>query len=211
MSRIARLATAVRRYSRSRGFGIHSPFAFHYVREVLCQREAYYAYADIAERWSGAASTSAMSRREARLLFRVACECNPSVAIYLNAATPRHFIPLLLSHSRLTVCHRTPDVRVQPSSRLKELPPDAQFVAEGASLAVADDVRSAADAELLRAVIASGGVVVLRNLHRRRHSTAALYRELKAEMQHGMTFTDGCTAVIVARAHLPRQDFSIRL
>ena len=47
--KLKRYLTALRRYSRSKGFGIHSPFAFHFVLNVLRERLPYYAYEDIAE------------------------------------------------------------------------------------------------------------------------------------------------------------------
>lgn len=58
---------------RSRGFGVHSPFAFEFIRQVLAQPCAYYCYARIA--------SLAVSRRDAatsRLLFRVALRFRPA-------------------------------------------------------------------------------------------------------------------------------------
>lgn len=59
---------------RSRGFGVHSPFAFDFIRQVLAQPCAYYCYARIA--------SLAVSRRDAatsRLLFRVALRFRPPI------------------------------------------------------------------------------------------------------------------------------------
>lgn len=58
----------LRRYKRwrhGRGFGIHSPFAFRFITEVLRQKHPYYGYADI-------------SRDErVRLLFRLVVALRP--------------------------------------------------------------------------------------------------------------------------------------
>lgn len=62
-----------RREYRSRGFGIHSPFAFRFVREVLKQPCAYYAYS----------SLDALARKEGvdscvvRAIFRIALAVRP--------------------------------------------------------------------------------------------------------------------------------------
>lgn len=57
---------------RAHGFGVHSPFAFDFIRRVLAQPCAYYCYADI--------NRLATSRRDAacaRLLFRVVLHFRP--------------------------------------------------------------------------------------------------------------------------------------
>ena len=47
LKRVLQQARAPRRAARSRGFGVHSPFAFRFIREVLRQPYAYYAYPEI--------------------------------------------------------------------------------------------------------------------------------------------------------------------
>ena len=43
------MTTPLTRWRTSLGFGVHSPFAFRFIREVLRERRcAYYAYTDIA-------------------------------------------------------------------------------------------------------------------------------------------------------------------
>lgn len=55
---------ALRRRMRTSGFGVHSPFAFRFLRGVVKCRHAYYAYDEI-DRMSG-------DRKLMRLIFRVA-------------------------------------------------------------------------------------------------------------------------------------------
>lgn len=62
---------------RSRGFGVHSPFAFAFIRDVIGERSyGYYAYPAIEricrEPGSGA------DVRMMKLLFRVACAVRPA-------------------------------------------------------------------------------------------------------------------------------------
>lgn len=60
-----------------RGFGIHSPFAFRFVTEVLCQRLPYYAYSTIG------------NDRRVRLLMRLCVELAPAtVALLIDSPAP---------------------------------------------------------------------------------------------------------------------------
>ena len=60
-----------------RGFGIHSPFAFRFITEVLCQRLPYYAYSDLG------------GDSRVRLLMRLCVELAPAtVALRMTDTTP---------------------------------------------------------------------------------------------------------------------------
>lgn len=68
-----------RRWRHSRGFGIHSPFAFRFVCEVLNPPRAYgfYAYEELDARLRQLRLRS-ISRRRLRMLFRVVVELRPA-------------------------------------------------------------------------------------------------------------------------------------
>ncbi|MCM1067569.1 MAG: hypothetical protein NC418_08370 [Muribaculaceae bacterium] len=71
------LLKAFTRLRHSRGFGIHSPFAFRFVTEVLCQKLPYYGYAEIGR------------DTRLRLLYRLMAEFRPRrVAIYSSTPAP---------------------------------------------------------------------------------------------------------------------------
>ena len=94
MGRFRRYRTAWSRHHRSGGFGIHSPFAFNFVQNVLGERYPYYAYARIAK-WRAKAKTalggcwphssSLISLNEARMLFRITNFFNPSQLLVVGA------------------------------------------------------------------------------------------------------------------------------
>ncbi len=63
------------RIRHSRGFGIHSPFAFRFVTEVLCQPLPYYGYAAIGR------------DRRLRLLFRLMAEFRPRHVLLLSSSS----------------------------------------------------------------------------------------------------------------------------
>lgn len=72
MNRLRALMLHPKRYFRSKGFGVHSPFAFTFIREVMRKPRgyAYYAYGDINK----------MAGRSDRLrtLFRIVCHTKPA-------------------------------------------------------------------------------------------------------------------------------------
>ena len=71
--RIRRVTGAPRRLARRRGFGIHSPFAFDFVRRVLAQPCGYYCYPHLGS----AARRDGVSSRLLRLLFRLSLHFRP--------------------------------------------------------------------------------------------------------------------------------------
>lgn len=76
------------RLRHGRGFGIHSPFAFRFITEVLNGPYAYYAYPSI-ERLS--ASLTGVSADELKALFRVLVYFQPRhVAVCGDRSRPLH-------------------------------------------------------------------------------------------------------------------------
>lgn len=73
LRRLYNIIVSPHRTARSYGFGVHSPFAYRFVREVLSQPCAYYAYPrlDVLARRDG------MEPRVVRALFRVALSMRP--------------------------------------------------------------------------------------------------------------------------------------
>lgn len=64
-----------RRMLRSRGFGVHSPFAFRFICMVIGERRcAYYAYGRVAE----CARRAGIRESDLKLLFRLVCEFRPA-------------------------------------------------------------------------------------------------------------------------------------
>ena len=93
MKKLDRLMSYPARWRRSRGFGVHSPFAYHFITKVLREKDAeYYAYAEIAAfcpraRRAGFNEIFAgkdMSVPEAHMLFRVLCHFNPTEIIEIG-------------------------------------------------------------------------------------------------------------------------------
>ena len=94
MLKIKRYYTALDRYRRSKGYGIHSPFAFRFVLKVLRERSGYYAYQTIRDGRNlalvrmveeGISSRKVLSNKNARLIFRVVNFFNPSAIIQFGS------------------------------------------------------------------------------------------------------------------------------
>lgn len=80
---LRRLFLPVERRWRSRGHGVHSPFAYRFITSTLHNRCAYYSYGDIAE--------EAPTRRDAVIaerLFRIILSFRPRAVARYGATTP---------------------------------------------------------------------------------------------------------------------------
>lgn len=80
------------RIGHRRGYGVHSPSAFHFITRVVYERTPYYRYKDLAAeqrrlaREQGRAWAGAESRKLKRLLFRIVNHVCPQTVI--DAGTP---------------------------------------------------------------------------------------------------------------------------
>lgn len=61
----------LKRFRHRRGYGVHSPFAFSYITEVIYERGTYYAYKSLDSRFR-AVKKSAFRRKDFLLCFRIA-------------------------------------------------------------------------------------------------------------------------------------------
>lgn len=75
---------SISRWWRSRGFGIHSPFAYRFITAVLYDsRRAYYAYADF-----DSVARSRRERKSARRAYRVAADLDPADIVVAETVSP---------------------------------------------------------------------------------------------------------------------------
>lgn len=236
MTRLERYLTAWPRYHRSRGFGIHSPFAFRFVLRVLRERCPYYAYASldakrgevlaVPKRVRGKASHVA-SRNEMRMLFRIANCFNPQRMLLLGEHCGLSAFALLSVSSKSEMRLWKSDYdgslaaatlsgfgnRIEVDSSVEKAF-DAYLGDCGGSMpfVVVSHVPSdeAAVSERLLA-LASGerdAVVVVRNLSTD-DAVRRIWKSMLGASQSGMSFSNGKTGVFVASSKLPLQHFSL--
>lgn len=200
----------LKRAWRSRGFGIHSPFAFRFVTCVLRERGEYYAYAELRRIAHSGARFADLS-----LLFRLVCFFEPSVfGVYGDfGVQPRKTVALADSRVRIMDMNSAPASHVglkagADASREKfmdmngvagsgDVIPDLLYVGTGGEYS---------DAAMLATafrVLHEERVVVCRGL------SSDTLAGLKSCLENGMTFTNGTVTILVSRHDLPRQDFEV--
>lgn len=114
MGRIRRYRTALSRHHRSKGFGIHSPFAFAFVRDVLRERHPYYSYETLKLLRSGVVEAAAAYKRHPRvtslknikMLFRIANRFCPGEILQIGTTYGLTTAGMMLvsGKSRVTLC-----------------------------------------------------------------------------------------------------------
>ena len=234
MLRIKRYYTALDRYRRSKGYGIHSPFAFRFVLKVLRERSGYYAYQTIRDGRNlalvrmveeGISSRKVLSNKNARLIFRVVNFFNPTAIIQFGSNYGVSAICALSASSKSQLW------LLEPKAREYSIVKD---VVQGNSARIhafgnVDDCISnylqvverpfvivnavAADnlpavAQFLQTVVGRNGVIVMRNMASS-SEVYSLWSGVVRSMKYGMSFTNGKIGVIVANRKLPLQQFSL--
>lgn len=179
----------VKRSWRSRGFGIHSPFAFRFVTCVLRERGEYYAYREMREFIGNSGRFKSMS-----LIVRLVCEFRPAiVAISGDANVDILSRSVRLADSRADIVKasdfKTDDFDVATAQN----EPSLLYVITDHS---ADEQTAARISSRADAIVCLG-------------QGMELFGRLKANQPVGMSFKSRRAAVIVNRRDLPRQDFEV--
>lgn len=235
VAKIRRYYTALRRYNRSKGFGIHSPFAFSFVLRVLRERLPYYAYDDIEHRRQLAKSLAAavsrhpkvISSKNAKMIFRIANYFNPRLIMQIGTSYGVSTTAVLDvdSRSRLILY---PGASPHEGIYNEIVAGHASRISFHRSLLDALNtydgelgggrpfllINSVSPEELplvgkaATEALDKEGAVIMRNLSRS-SEMEALWRGVSGVLDRGMSFTNGKLAVIVGYKYLPRQNFSL--
>lgn len=239
MNRIKQLLTAPVRYKRSRGFGIHSPFAYGFITGVLREPLPYYAYADITRRRNMAFNLASrieghrrvISEKNARLLFRIAADANPRAILQIGTTYGVSTTALLdvdrASQLVITpggaacaevydkVTHRYGD-RITSCSTVAEAIETYRRINGGEEpFVLVNSLDSQADLDTLADYLFSSasGTGQTAIVIFRNLATDPLVRQLEkrytAALTQGMTFTNGRLSVTAAIPRLPRQRHNI--
>ena len=226
-----RYLNAWSRHHRSGGFGIHSPYAYQFVRNVWRQSLPYYAYGDLgllfdtihdATTKRQRREMSLIGEREARLLFRVTNFFNPQRILQVGAATGvesaammavNHASHLYLYDPQLE--HNALAVRVLQSQQGRvecyddiRVAVDELLAAEAPSTMAL--VNFPVDDNVLKRLLEARCVLVLRNMNRNR-TMRRLFDTCCGYMTMGQTYTNGKIAILNPNPKLQREDFLLWL
>ncbi len=231
MKALERYLTAWSRHHRSGGFGIHSPYAYNFVRNVWRQPLPYYAYEGIHELLETIKSGTTreqrrqldlIGEREARLLFRVTNFFNPQHILQVGAATGVEAVAMLEVNSKSRLYLYDPQleqkalaVRVLQSQLDRVGCYDDIDVATGELMETTGApvlalVNTPVDESVLTRLLDAHCVVVMRNMRRNR-AMARLFDACCRHMTMGQTYTNGNIAILNPNPKLQREDFSLWL
>lgn len=182
------------RWRRSQGFGVHSPFAYSFITKVLREKEAiYYAYDDIA---ACCRKEKIMPIAQAHMLFRILCYFNPTQVIEIGQGN---------EVTRLIIERAVPKAQSLAWQPGQDVPIDEN--AEPFILINRIDSHELPEAAtFLRTTIGNSNTVVAMT---DMPSVAPLWQATCRAIQHGMSFSNGHTGIMVGRRSLPRQHFEI--
>ncbi len=223
------------RHHRSKGHGIHSPFAFNFVRFVLREKCPYYCYDDMSQLRRAVIEAvredrnhqRVMSLKGMKMLFRITNYFNPPCIFQLGSSYGLTAASILsvsassrlwlydpqLSGSAVTASVLMPYLdRVECYNQFDVAARDYcnALVAGAMPFVLINSIPSDLDVERLKSMLITmldhNCVIVLRNLHRSKHMEQ-LWRFLKTEIKHGPTFTNEKTAVMVSNHKLNLEHF----
>ena len=195
-----------RRWVRGRGFGIHSPFAYRFVTEVLRQRLPYYGYADIS------------GDPRIRLLFRLVVEFRPEHVSILSAhptllrqAVRRASNRCVISCGENVPARHADDAPSRLADAPDSLADDAsdlittpRRITPAHDFLIVDDLDVPVERYL--DVLAGGRTHALIL-----NAAGGVKDRIAAALPHGMTFDNRHgTIIVAAHSHLPRQDFDLK-
>lgn len=239
MGKLKNIGNALSRYQASKGFGVHSPFAFKFILNVLDEKYEYYAYDRLQQlrinviertRKENGYKPRVISISEAAAIFRIANYYNPQLFLSIGSSYG------VAAASMLAVSKRSrmflyDDNSAQNNAAAREIlsgygdrivqGEDLQNTISGYITALGDNdmfvtVNNIADHDtatataLIDTAVSRRGVLIMRNIDSSRNM-ARLWQHCKQAMTYGMTFGNGKTAVMVLNPKLPRQDFEIWL
>lgn len=109
-----------RRWSQSKGFGVQSPFAYHFIRGVIEEKEMYYAYSTLAtERKVTLQNESLNDEKADRLLLRLSNFYQPNIIMVPDEgfALSRQYLVQGCRKAHILTYRDTEDLITQLNSR----------------------------------------------------------------------------------------------
>ncbi len=231
MGKLKRYLNAWSRHHRSGGFGIHSPYAYQFVRNVWRQRLPYYAYEGIRQLIDTVKAGTTrqqrleldlISEREAELLFRVTNFFNPSQILQIGSATAIESVTMLAVNSQSRLYLYDPLLeRNALAVRILQSQLDRVECYNDVDVAVSDFqangdapkmalVNASIEENVLKRLLDTQCVLVLRNLNHD-GDMSRLFEACCQHMPKGQTYTNNKIAILNPNPKLQRENFLLWL
>lgn len=228
MSKLSRCYTALGRLRKSRGFGIHSPFAFRFVLRVLREKAQFYAYETITEAChieKAKLRKNYTSLSVGKLVFRVTNYFKPdSILAFGNLELTESLA--LMSYSmkvKLSVVGtiaKYPEIfhatsfpgRVEESAD-RQPAVNKYFDGQDFPFVYVEKAEDGLSNDLIDRLTQSRYVVIVKNMHHV-HANHEFWEELLQHIDQtgaGMSFTNGKTGICYFCDKLPLQHFKLWL
>ncbi len=167
--RVRRTLVWVRRWRRTRGFGVHSPTDYHFIRYVVNEHWPYYAYDTLKAQIP---DIDRKTRKVCKLYFRIANHLQPKsiLLIHMPAAAYEHY--LRAGCQTAHIMHHLPGCSTLPQ---------ADFIATTAD----DDMLPLIDDAMQHA--GNGTLFIINGIHKGRHSRR-LWKTIRQHQRATITF-----------------------
>ena len=178
----------LKRYWRSKGFGIHSPFAYMFVTEIVHCPYSYYAYAEIAD--SHAKQFDKKKFHDAKLLHRVAARfsINRSVVSEDEDEVIKKTLLLANSGMELATSIQQTNGQIVYISKLEE-----RLM------------------EKLTMLIESDMVFIFFRGLKKDEAMKSWFSRVAEQLVHGVALKDSDLGIIVVNKKMPAMSFDVKL
>lgn len=194
--------TVAGRWRHSKGFGIHSPFAYALVTGVLRDKSRYYSYdlIDAMRRRARRAGKGVLEPSAYKLITRLVSRVDPGLVLVADpTGTVAPWVKTVAPHATIqavTEGYTTIHSAVQGNTPRPQFSRRTMLVAVGMDSTVATAAQQVLEGE--------GAVLLLRTS---RHDP--LLRQLLEAMPCGMSFSSTKRTAVSGLSFLPRQHFDI--
>lgn len=116
--KLRHLFSRMSRISHRNGYGVHSPFAYGFIQDVIYESTPYYAYPRLrAMRRQHSRAEQGLTSKCDRLMFRIANFCRPRHAVLIGprTAVTAEYIAAGSTSTKVSLCNDTAHLPAQES------------------------------------------------------------------------------------------------
>lgn len=193
---IKRFASRLTRLRKRKGYGVHSPFAYNFIEDVVYGRGKYYAYRPLRKmRRQHSDEELCLSGKGDRMMFRLANYCRPA-QVWLVGTNSGVTAKYISAGSHSSVLTQYADAAALPGGEACGM----VFAAQGA------DIASTYEAVARSAVQSS--VLVVSGIHAS-HEAKEAWKQICADSRTIVTFDLYELGIVFFDRRLNKQDYKV--